>query len=93
MRCLPEAADGLKATAQDGLAWLDGLLEDKQFVCGDRLTIGDLVLYCCTDFSGGVDQTVDPSLKNVTALLARINERPRAAASLHPASEQVNMKG
>ena len=25
-RCLPEAADGLKARAQDGLEWLDALL-------------------------------------------------------------------
>ena len=93
MLCRPEAADGLKAIAQDGLRWLDGQLEGKQFVCGDRLTIGDLVLYCCTDFAAGVGQTVDPSLKNVTALLSRVNERPSAQASLHPAADQVGMKG
>ena len=29
MRCLPEAADGLKASAQDGLAWLDKQMEGK----------------------------------------------------------------
>lgn len=93
MRCLPEAADGMKACAQDGFAWLDPLLEGKQYLCGDRLTVGDLVLYCCVDFAAGVGQTVDPSLKNVTALLERVGARPSAAASLHPGAEQVKMKG
>ena len=93
MHCLPDAADGLKACAQDGLAWLEPLLEGKQFLCGDRLTVGDLVLYCCADFSAGVGQTVDPSLKNVTALLARMGARPSAQGSLHPAADKVGMKG
>lgn len=93
MLCRPEAAEGLKAIAQDGLAWLDPLLDGKQFLCGDRITIGDLVLYCCMDFSAGVGQTVNPSLQNVSGLLARIGERPSAAASLHPAADKVGMRG
>ena len=93
MRCLPEAADGLKAVAGDGLAWLDEQLEGKDYVCGDRMTVADLVLFCCTDFAAGVGQKVDPGLKNVTALLARINERPSAEASLHPSAGKVGMKG
>ena len=40
MRCLPEAADGLKAIVKDKLLWLDGLLGDKTFVCGDRFHPG-----------------------------------------------------
>ena len=93
MRCLPEAADGLKATAQDGLAWLDTQLAGKSYVCGDRLTVGDLVLYCCTDFAAGVGQSIDPSLKNVSAWFARMDARPSAKASLHPAAGEVGMKG
>ena len=93
MRCLPEAADGLKATAQDGLKWLDPLLEGKQFLCGDRITVGDLVLYCCTDFSAGVGQGIPKDLKNVTAWFQRVDSRPSAKASLHPAAAQVGMKG
>ena len=46
MRCLPEAADGLKAIAKDKLLWLDGLLGDKTFVCSDRFTLADIMLYC-----------------------------------------------
>lgn len=93
MRCSPESADWLKACANDGLAWLEPLLEGKQFLCGDRLTIGDLVLYCCVDFAAGVGQKVDPELKNVTALLARIGERPSATSSLHPGAAKSGMKG
>jgi len=93
MRCLPEAADGLKAAAQDGLAWLDALMDGKQYVCGDRVTIADLVLYCCTDFTAGVGQSIDPSLRNISAWFARIDARPSAKASLHPAAEQVGRKG
>ena len=93
MLCRPEAADGLKAIGQDGLVWLDPLLEGKQFLCGDRLTVGDLVLYCCTDFAAGVGQAVPTSLTNVTALLARVGARPSATGSLHPAADKVGMKG
>ena len=93
MRCLPEAADGLKAAAQDGLAWLDALMDGKQYVCGDRVTIADLVLYCCTDFAAGVGQSIDPSLRNISAWFARIDTRPSAKASLHPAAKQVGRKG
>jgi len=92
-RCLPEAVDGLKALAQDGLSWLDKQMEEKNFICGDRITIADLVLYCCTQFSAGVGQTIDPSLKNVNAWSDRIDQRPSAEASLHPAAETVGMKG
>ena len=93
MRCLPEAADGLKASGQDGLAWLDEQMEGKEFICGDRITIADLVLYCCTNFSAGVGQTIDASLGNINAWFDRINQRPSAEASLHPAADTVGMKG
>jgi len=37
MRTIPEAADGLKLIAQEKIIWLDGLMEGKQFVCGEDL--------------------------------------------------------
>ncbi len=93
MRCLPEAAGGLKASGQDGLAWLDMQIEGKEFICGDRITIADLVLYCCTDFASGVGQAIDSKLKNVTAWFSRIDNRASAVESLHPAAEKVGMRG
>ncbi len=93
MRVLPEAADGLKATAQDNLKWLDGILAGKQFVAGDRFTVADIILYCALDFGRGVNQPLDPSLTNVAAWFARIGARPSAKASLHPASESFGAAG
>src|SRR6187551_624089 len=45
VRCIPEAADGLKAAARERLAWLDGLLGDKPFIAGSKLSMADLMLF------------------------------------------------
>ena len=81
MRCLPEAADGLKAIAQDKITWLDGLMAGKAFVAGDRLTLADILLFCFLDFGAGVGQPLNPENKNVTAWFERMKARPSAAAS------------
>jgi glutathione S-transferase len=93
MRILPEAAPGLKQVTQDGLKWLDSQLAGKQWIAGDRFTIADIILYCALDFGAGVGQKIDPSLKNVTAWFQRVEARPSAKASLHPASAQTGMRG
>ena len=93
MRVLPEAADGLKATARDNLAWLDALLKDKTFVAGDRFTIADIILYCALDFGASVGQPLDAALTNVAAWRARVASRPSAAGSLHPLSAATGMNG
>lgn len=92
MRVLPEAAPGLKSIVQDKLKWLDGQLEGKQFVVGNRFTVADIILYCALDFGGGVGQKIDPSLKNVNAWFNRVNSRPSAAASLHPMAGAAKMR-
>jgi glutathione S-transferase len=93
MRVLPEAAAGLKAIVQDKLKWLDQLLEGKDYIAGDRFTVADIILYCALDFGTGVKQPLDPSLKNVNAWFKRVDSRPSAKSSLHPASAKTGMKG
>ncbi|MDB5107409.1 MAG: Glutathione S-transferase domain protein [Candidatus Binatus sp.] len=93
MRVLPEAAPGLKAVVQDKLKWLDGLLEGKQYIAGDRFTIADIILYAALDFGGSVGQKIDPSQKNLSAWFKRVEERPSAKSSLHAASAQTGMRG
>ena len=80
VRCIPEAADGLKATARDRLAWLDGLLGDKPFIAGSKLSMADLMLFPFLDFMKDVKQGLDPSCKNLTAWFERMKARPSAAA-------------
>jgi glutathione S-transferase len=93
MRCLPEAADGLKAKGQDGMKWMDELLEGKEYVVGDRFTIADIILFCATDFTAGVGQPLDPELKNIAAWSARMAARPSASSSLHPGAAEMGMQG
>jgi glutathione S-transferase len=91
--CIPEAAPGLKAKAQDWLAKLDALIAGRDFICGNELRFVDITLYCCLDFVRGVGQPLNPELKNIGAWFARMDARPSATSSLHPASAQVKMKG
>jgi glutathione S-transferase len=93
MRILPEAAQGLKAVVQDNLKWLDQLLEGHDFIVGNRFTIADIILFAALDFGAGVGQKIDPSLKNLNAWFKRVDSRPSAKSSLHPASAQTGMKG
>ncbi len=93
MRVLPEAAEGLKATARDNLGWLDALLAGRQFIAGDRFTVADIILFCATDFGASVGQPIDPALKNVAAWKQRVGARPSAGRSLHDMSAATGMNG
>ncbi|TDU28712.1 glutathione S-transferase [Panacagrimonas perspica] len=93
LHVIPEAAPGLKAGGKRNLKWLDNLIGDRDFICGNQIRLADLVLYCCLDFAAGVGQPIDPEFKNIQAWFKRVDSRPSAKASLHPASEQVKMKG
>ena len=93
MLCIPEAADGLKAKAQGQLEWLDGLMENKEYIGGNDVGLADMVLYCCLDFAQGVGQSINPELKNMNAWFQRMDQRPSAQSSLHESSAAVGMKG
>jgi len=78
MRCLPEAAAGLKAIAQDGLAWLDPLIANRDFIAGDRLSLADLMLFAFLDFGGSVGQPIDPAFTHIHSWYGRMKSRPSA---------------
>jgi glutathione S-transferase len=75
---VPEAADGLKKIAQDRLKWLDGQMAGKQFICGNRFTLADVLLYCFVAFGNQVGQPLDPEFKNLGAWFAKVKDRPSA---------------
>lgn len=78
--CRPEAADGLKAMAQDRLKWLDGQLQGKQFILGAKPGLADILLYCFLAFGSNVGQPLNPENRNVTAWFERMKSRPSAQA-------------
>ncbi|WP_273186214.1 glutathione S-transferase family protein [Hyphomonas adhaerens] len=80
MRCIPEAADGLKACAQDKIRFLDARLADQPYVAGDEFGLADILLFCFQAFGNAVGQPVNPGFKNYAAWFAKIGERPSAKA-------------
>ena len=77
---VPEASAGLKQVAANRLQWLNGQLEGKSYICGDRFTLADMLLYCWIDFFGQNGQPLDAANSNIAALVARVAERPSAKA-------------
>ena len=81
MRCLPEAAAGLKAVAQDGLKWLDPLIAGRDFIAGDRISLADILLFAFLDFGAGVGQPLDPANGNILRWYEGMKARPSANPS------------
>jgi glutathione S-transferase len=79
--CVPEASAGLKKIAVNRLQWLDGQMADgREYLCGQRFTLADILLYCFLTFAAGVGQPLDPANANIAAWLARVAGRPSAKA-------------
>jgi len=53
---------------------------DEITLCGDRLTLADIMLFAFLDFGAMVSQPINPDLKNIAAHHARMKGRPSAAA-------------
>ena len=77
---IPQAADDLKQIAQEKLAWLNGLIEGREFICGNRLTLADILLFCFLDFGAKVGQPINEANTNIVAHHARMKARPSSAA-------------
>jgi len=80
IRCIPQAADDLKKTAQEKLTWLDGLIAGRTFICGERLTLTDILLFGFLDFFAGIMQPINPDNKAIVAWYERMKARPSASA-------------
>jgi glutathione S-transferase len=77
---IPHAADDLKGIAQEKLTWLDGQMAGKQFVCGDRFSLADVLLFCFLEFGGQVGQPLNEKNTNIMSWYERVGSRPSAAA-------------
>ena len=78
--CAPEASPGLKLIAANRLQWLDGQIAGKPFVCGDRFTLADMMLYCWIDFGNQIGQPLNPANTNIAAWFDRVGQRPSVKA-------------
>jgi glutathione S-transferase len=81
VHCIPQAADDLKAIAQERLTWLDGLIAGRDYIGGDKMTLADILLFAFLDFGAAVGQPLNTNNKNIMAWYERMKARPSAAAS------------
>jgi len=75
-----EGAADLKAIAQDKILWLDSQMGDNEFVCGNRLTLADFLLFGFLKFGAGVGQPIPEGAAWIKAWYARMADRPSTAA-------------
>ena len=52
----------------------------KDYVCGERLSLADVLLFAFLDFFASIGQPIDPKLTTITPWYARMKARPSAAA-------------
>ena len=80
-RCLPDAAEGLKERARDGMRWLERLIEGP-WIAGQRFTVADICLYCYIDQLCEVGQPIPDGCPKLSAWFQRVGERPAAEGSI-----------
>ena len=66
--------------AANRLQWLNGQMAGKEFLCGPRFSLADMLLFCWIDFGSQVGQPLDPANTNIAAWFARVGERPSVKA-------------
>jgi glutathione S-transferase len=81
IRTIPHAADDLKALAREKLAWLDGLMQGRTWICGERFTLADILLFAFLDFGAQVGQPLPDGLAWLPGWFERVGKRPSAEAS------------
>ena len=80
MRTIPEAAEGLKAIVQEKIAWLNDQMEGKEFICGSRFSLADVMLFCFLNFGTTVGQGIDQECKNIVSWYEKVEGRPSSTA-------------
>lgn len=80
MPCIPEAAEGLKAQAGHHLRWLNTQMNGRDYLCGDRFTLADIMLHTALRFFGRKGQPLDPALTALHGWVERVNTRPSTKA-------------
>jgi glutathione S-transferase len=74
-------ADAMKALACKSLGWLDKQLKDRAYLCGDRYSLADILLYCFVQYGIEVGQPLLTERMALASWFDRVGERPAAANS------------
>lgn len=78
-------AEELKTLGQKNLAWLNGQMAGKSYICGERYTLADIQLFSFLAYSGGVGKAFPDELTNIVDWYERVLSRAAVKESRHPA--------
>jgi glutathione S-transferase len=56
------------------------MADGREYLCGKRFTLADVLLYCWIDFGNQVGQPLDPANAHIAAWFARVGQRPSVKA-------------
>ncbi|GAA3908802.1 glutathione S-transferase family protein [Sphingomonas limnosediminicola] len=80
-RCIPQAAEGMKERARDGMRWLNALLTDE-WIVGPRFSIADMCLYGYLDELADKGQPLPEDCTNVRRWFKAVSTRSTADRSV-----------
>ncbi len=72
--CYPEVSERYKQEAAHGWRWLEAQLGEAVFICGQRLTVVDLLLLCFADFGDLVGQPIPQDCQRLHAWVLRMRD-------------------
>ena len=75
-----EYGEVCRKAAEARLAWLDGVLADREFIAGDRYTIADITALCGIDFGRVSKIKIQPEHAHLARWHAAVSARPSAKA-------------
>lgn len=78
---IPALAERGKFRVTRFMERLDGFLEGKPFVAGEKFTIADITAFVAIDFARVIKMRPPEELKNLTRWFAEIGARPSAVAT------------
>ena len=77
---IKEWAEASRPRGIKTLNWLEGEMEDKEFICLDRFTIADITALVCFDFAKMPRIDIPENCKNLLSYYERLSQRPSAKA-------------
>ena len=80
-----EGAADLKIIANNNLAWLNEIMKDNTYICGERFSLADIQLFCFLDYCSRVGMKLKPEWHHLQRWFALISARPSVINSRHPA--------
>ena len=78
---VPEYGEVCRDALASRLVWLDGELEGREFIAGERYSVADITAQCAFDFFGKILKRLPtPEQKNLSRWYEGVSARPSAQA-------------